>query len=73
MICYVCDGQGKRTDAVAICIVCGMAVCRDHVIREELPVRERLHTGLGEARRELPETLPRFLCPACYDALHQTR
>jgi hypothetical protein len=73
MICYVCDQQGKRTEAVGICIVCGMAVCREHVVREELPLWERVHTGLAEQRRELPERLPRFLCPECARALHQAR
>jgi hypothetical protein len=72
MTCYVCAAGGRRTDAVAICIVCGMALCADHVRREELPVMARLHTGLGEARRELPERLPRMLCQECYRALHQT-
>jgi hypothetical protein len=71
MVCYICAGEGKRSDAVAVCIVCGMALCADHAVREDLPVLARLHTGLGEARRELPERLPRFLCPDCYRALHQ--
>jgi hypothetical protein len=71
MICYVCDGLGRKAEAVAICIVCGMALCKEHCVREELPVWEKLHTGLGDTRRELPEKLPRFLCPECYRALHQ--
>jgi hypothetical protein len=73
VVCYICDQAGTRTDAVAVCIVCGMALCKDHLIREELPVWERLHTGLGEPRRVLPERLPRFLCRDCYKALHQTK
>jgi hypothetical protein len=28
---------------------------------------------MGETRRQLPETLPRFLCQACYQALYQFR
>jgi hypothetical protein len=71
MVCYVCAGEGKRSEAVAICIVCGMALCAQHAVREELPVLARLHTGLGETRQELPERLPRFVCPDCYRALHQ--
>lgn len=72
MICYVCDGQGKKADAVAVCIVCGMAVCREHVVREELAVWQQVHTGMGQMRQELPVRLPRILCPACAHALHQS-
>ena len=71
MTCYVCASGGQRAEAVAICIVCGMALCADHVVREELPVLARSHAGLGEARRELPERLPRMVCQECYQALHQ--
>ena len=73
MICYVCAQSGVKTEAVAICILCGMPLCRDHLVREELPVWRKLHTGLGEARRELPEKLPKFLCPDCQRALTQPR
>jgi len=38
MKCYICAEQGKHSDAVGVCIVCGMAVCREHMIREETPV-----------------------------------
>ena len=73
VICYVCEAGGKRSEAVAICILCGMALCKDHLVREELPVWEKVQIGVGETRRELPDTLPRFLCQACYGALHQKR
>ena len=35
MKCYMCALEGKDTDALAICIVCGMGICKDHLIREE--------------------------------------
>lgn len=38
MKCYVCAEQGKDTDAVAICIVCGMGLCTEHAIREETEI-----------------------------------
>jgi len=72
MHCYICSQQNKETPAVAICIVCGMGLCKEHLIREELPVWEKLHTGMAETRRKLPESLPRFVCPPCHQALHQT-
>jgi hypothetical protein len=71
MICYVCDQSGRREEALAICIVCGVGLCREHVVREELPVWETLHTGLGEQRRGLPLRLPRFVCAECHQALRQ--
>ncbi|HTU85304.1 MAG TPA: DUF2180 family protein [Solirubrobacteraceae bacterium] len=30
MRCYLCDSSGQPTEAVAICRVCGLALCRDH-------------------------------------------
>ncbi|MCC6443072.1 MAG: DUF2180 family protein [Armatimonadetes bacterium] len=71
MKCYQCALEGYQTDAVAICIVCGMAVCMDHLIREELPVSETFMTGLGIQKKTYPLTMPRFLCYPCYDALSQ--
>jgi hypothetical protein len=73
MNCYVCNRQGKDTPAVAICIVCGMALCPDHVVREELPVWQEVHAGMGTTRRKLPETLPRIVCAECHAALIQTQ
>jgi hypothetical protein len=71
MNCYICAGHGKETPAVAICIVCGMALCPDHLIREELPVWQDATVGMGVTRRRLPETMPRIVCEACHHALHQ--
>jgi hypothetical protein len=72
MNCYVCKLQGKDEPAVAICIVCGMGLCLDHVVREELPVYESVNAGMAASRHKLPATLPRILCSECYQALHQT-
>jgi hypothetical protein len=67
--CYICDQEGKETDAIAICIVCGIAVCRKHQIREQIPVTETYKWGLGEEKVTLPLPLPRILCEWCYQAL----
>ena len=71
MMCYVCSKLGKQEPAVAICIVCGMGLCMEHVVREELPVYENVNMGMADSRHKLPATLPRILCPDCSKALHQ--
>jgi hypothetical protein len=73
MNCYVCDKQGKTTPAVAICILCGMALCGEHAVREELPVFHDVSAGMATVRQKLPAGLPRILCPECYRALHQSK
>ncbi len=69
MKCYICDQEGKETDAIAICIACGIAVCRKHSVREQIPVTETYKWGLGEEKVTLPLPLPRILCEWCYQAL----
>ena len=73
MNCYVCNKLGKDTPAVAICILCGMALCPQHLVREELPVFQDVSAGMGTVRHKMPETLPRILCSECYHALHQAK
>jgi hypothetical protein len=67
--CYICNKEEKDTDAIAICIVCGIAVCVDHQVREQIPVTETYKWGLGEEEVTLPIALPRILCTWCYQAL----
>ncbi|MBI5458322.1 DUF2180 family protein [Methanobacterium sp.] len=66
MKCYICAEEGKSTDAVAICIVCGMGLCMDHAIRQETEVWSG---GYPFPAEKLKETLPRILCKYCYQAL----
>ena len=40
MQCYVCAQTGVETEAIAICIVCGMAVCKEHLIRADIDMWE---------------------------------
>ena len=65
MKCYVCAREGKDTDAVAICIVCGMGVCMEHLVREEVEIWEG---GYPFPSKKLKKTVPRILCQICYDA-----
>ena len=73
MRCYPCARQGKVEEAVAICIICGMGVCLDHALREELLVQDVIDWGLGEERIVYPHPLPRMVCPECKRAIDQRR
>ena len=57
MKCYVCAKEGKDTEAIAICIVCGMGLCEDHIGHEELEVWTG---GYPFPAEKLDETLPRI-------------
>jgi hypothetical protein len=63
MKCYVCAQEGRDTDAVAICIVCGMGVCMEHLVREEVEVWEG---GYPFPSKKLKGKIPRILCQVCY-------
>ncbi len=66
MKCYICAQEGKDTDALAVCIVCGMGLCQEHIIRQEMDVWEG---GYPFPVEKKDKTLPRILCPYCYQAL----
>ena len=40
MKCYVCAQGNVETDAIAVCIVCGMGVCKDHLVRADIDMWE---------------------------------
>jgi hypothetical protein len=62
MKCYVCAKEGKESDAVAVCIACGMGTCMKHTIRKEVDVWEGSYPLPS---RKLPKKMPRMLCPDC--------
>jgi len=62
MKCYVCAREGKDTDAVAVCIVCGMGLCMDHAIRKETAVWQG---GYPFPVKKSQRSIPRILCPDC--------
>jgi hypothetical protein len=66
MKCYVCAKEGKDSDAVAVCIACGMGTCMKHTIRKEVDVWEGSYPLPS---RKLPRKMPRMLCPDCNAAL----
>ncbi|RLI75603.1 hypothetical protein DRO97_02925 [Archaeoglobales archaeon] len=65
MKCYICAEEGKETDAVAICIVCGMGLCMDHLVREEMEVWKGDYPFPS---KKLKKTIPRIVCQVCYSA-----
>jgi len=66
MLCYVCAQSGKETQALAVCIVCGMGVCKDHLVRADIDMWEG---GYPIPPTKLKKKLPRILCLECNDAL----
>ncbi|MCU0633082.1 MAG: DUF2180 family protein [Methanolinea sp.] len=62
MKCYICAKNGVSTDAVAICIVCGMGTCMEHTIRRDVDVWEG---GYPFPAKKLGKKIPRMLCPDC--------
>ncbi len=66
MKCYVCAQEGRSSDAVAVCVVCGMGLCIEHAMREELDMWEG---GYPFPSHKVKATIPRILCPECYQAL----
>lgn len=69
MKCYICSEKGVERDAIAVCIVCGMGVCREHLIREEMSVAEIFDWGIKREEIVYPKSCPRILCLYCYEAL----
>ncbi|MEM0203052.1 MAG: DUF2180 family protein [Archaeoglobaceae archaeon] len=68
MKCYICKQLGKDTDAVAICIVCGMGVCMEHSVREEIDVWKGDYPFPA---KKLKKKIPRILCVTCYEAYQE--
>ncbi|RPI27765.1 MAG: DUF2180 family protein [Actinomycetota bacterium] len=49
-----------------MCIVCGMGLCMEHVIREDVDIWEG---GYPFPQKKARKKLPRILCEECRDAL----
>jgi len=61
MKCYEHAKQGKDVEAVAVCAICGMGVCIDHLVEREVPL---VHAVSGWAS----ETAMQILCQRCAQA-----
>ncbi|OPY39084.1 MAG: hypothetical protein A4E35_00318 [Methanoregula sp. PtaU1.Bin051] len=68
MKCYVCAREGKDSDAVAVCIVCGMGLCMRHAVRTETEVWQG---GYPFPARKRQKKIPRILCPDCNAAYEE--
>ncbi|HJJ52266.1 MAG: DUF2180 family protein [Methanocorpusculum sp.] len=62
MKCYVCEQQGIDREATGVCIVCGMGLCSEHMVRSDVEIREG---GYPFPSRTLKKPVPRILCPEC--------
>ncbi len=60
--CYDCMEEGKDSEAVAICIVCGKGLCIDHARRMDLPIRGATYPAPAKV---LKKELPRIVCNYC--------
>lgn len=67
MNCYDC--QPHAEPAVAVCRLCGKGLCRQHCVRQELSVFERVPSGMAAQTRATGRTLPRLVCQECHAAV----
>jgi hypothetical protein len=70
MNCFMCAQKGKETPAIAVCIACGMCVCQDHLVREDLPLEDVKNFGFSTQKVVRAEKMPRILCKPCHVALN---
>ncbi|MDK2892853.1 DUF2180 family protein [Methanohalophilus sp.] len=74
MKCHECEKEGKHSDTVGICIICGRGVCNDHLVREQVPVWEgeyqiRLKCMGDECELKDMQPLLKIVCKPCHEAL----
>lgn len=68
MNCYECAQSGRTTEPVAVCRVCGAAVCQEHVRSESVVLRGTAQPG--EVIHDVPAR--RLTCPVCRAAEQET-
>jgi hypothetical protein len=71
MQCLICAKNGVETQAVAVCLVCGMAMCQEHFVQDELPVEDVINMGFSRKTVTYPQKHPRYLCKPCHAAFVQ--
>ena len=65
MKCYVCEQLGIDREATGVCIVCGMGLCTEHMVRSDVEIWEG---GYPFPSKQLKHPIPRILCPECSQA-----
>ncbi|PLX85933.1 MAG: hypothetical protein C0617_02730 [Desulfuromonas sp.] len=58
MECYNCAKADSKSEAVAVCSVCGRGLCPGHAIERDIPLVRRV-SGWGD------QSLIHILCGAC--------
>ncbi|MFQ6061437.1 MAG: DUF2180 family protein [Thermoplasmata archaeon] len=73
MKCYLCSQEGEEEESLAICIVCGMGICKDHLVRDEISFWEAQFISSDMSpegdRFSLPKKIPRIMCSECYEVM----
>ncbi len=58
MKCYVCEHEGVDRDAIGVCIVCGMGLCTEHMVRSDVEIWEGVPLpGKETEASDPPDTL----------------
>jgi len=70
MNCFMCAQNGKETTAIAVCLTCGMGVCQEHLVREEITIEEVKTSAFSKQKVVRAKNLPRILCKLCHTALN---
>lgn len=77
MMCYECNKINEISDTVAICVICGRGICRNHLVRAETPLWDgeydiKLKCGMDvECKIEDINPLKKILCTSCNRALKE--
>ncbi len=58
MECYTCAKKKTKSEAVAVCSICGKGLCLDHAVERDLPLVRRV-SGWGD------QSLIHILCEMC--------
>ncbi len=56
------------SDAVGVCVICGMGLCMEHTVRRD---QELWEGGYPFPAHHIRRRLPRILCPECQAALNR--
>jgi hypothetical protein len=62
--CYDCMEEGKDSEAVSICIVCGKGLCMEHAKRMDIPIWSGKYPMPVKI---LEKNLPRVMCNYCIE------
>ncbi|MEA3403501.1 MAG: DUF2180 family protein, partial [Armatimonadota bacterium] len=67
MQCYDC--LPTSSVAVAVCVLCGKGLCREHMVRQERTVYEHVPSGMAAQVRATGRKIPRLVCKECAEGV----